>query len=271
MRNTLSKDELEILPRGFKRIGHIATISLPHELAGHAHDIAKKIIEISGARTVALQEGPISGRHRSPKLRVISGDPVTETIHTENGCRFKIDAAQLMFSPGNLHERKRLIELVAHGEVVVDLFAGVGQFSVPIAVHARPSKVYAIEMNQLAYGYLLENIRMNRVGHIVSPILGDCAEVAPKNMADRVIMGILHVTHRYIPLALDALMPSGGVIHYHESVPSRLRFDRPIKRILDAAAGRRVEITSKRLVKRYAPGVDHVAIDAKIGPDKKSI
>jgi tRNA wybutosine-synthesizing protein 2 len=98
----------------------------------------------------------------------------------------------------------------------------------------------------------------------VKPLLGDCGKVAPRGVADRVIMGILHVTHEYLPLAIQVLKPSGGVIHYHESVPSRLRFERPVERILAAAGGRKVEVLNKRLVKRYAPGVDHVVIDAKI-------
>jgi len=125
--------------------------------------------------------------------------------------------------------------------------------------------VYAIELNPVACGYLRENIRLNRVGHVVKPLLGDCSTVAPRGVADRVVLGILHVTHRYLPLAVEVLKPGGGIIHYHESVPSDLRFERPIKRIWGAVAGRGVEILGKRVVKRYAPGVDHVVIDARVG------
>lgn len=266
LRGVLSEDELKLLPRGFKRIGHIAMISLPHELSGRTQIIAQKIMDLSGAKTVALLEGGISGRYREPKVKVVAGDPNTETIHLENGCRFKLDVSKVMFSPGNVHERKRVVDLVGRGEVVADLFAGIGQFSIPIAVHAEPARVYSIEMNEVAHGYLSENVRMNKVGHIVKPMLGDCVEVAPRGKADRVMMGMLHVTHRYLPLAMEVLRPEGGIIHYHESVPSGLRFERPVKRILETAAGREVEITEKRVVKRYAPGVDHVVVDARICP-----
>jgi tRNA wybutosine-synthesizing protein 2 len=64
------------------------------------------------------------------------------------------------------------------------------------------------------------------------------------------------------------LKQGGGFIHYHESVPSKLRFERPVKRVLEAAAGREVEILNKRVVKRYAPGVDHVVVDVRIGPTR---
>jgi len=265
LRGILDEKELNLLPRGFKRLGHVAVAYLPPALAGKEKNIAEKIIELSGARTVAVLEGAIAGRFREPRLRIVAGDPNTETLHLENGCRFKLDAAKVMFSPGNVHERKRIVDMVAPRETITDLFAGIGQFSIPIAVHARPRRIHAIEINQIAHGYLSENVRINKVGNIINPILGDCTKVAPKGIADRVIMGIIHVTHLYLPLAMEALKAEGGVIHYHETSPSNLKFKRAIDRIVEAAAGRDVEIIGKRVVKRYSPGVDHVVVDAMIG------
>lgn len=259
----LTPGELDLLPSGFDRIGHVAILSLPPQLKHKSAEVGQALLQLKGIRTVALKGGVV-GRYRKPQLKIIAGEHVTETMHREHGCTFKLDVAQVMFSVGNLHERGRIAKLVRPGETIVDLFAGVGQFSIPIARHAKPYKVYAVELNPVAYSYLCENIRLNRVGSVVESLLGDCEKVAPRGVADRVIMGILHITHRYLPLAIQVLKSSGGVIHYHESVPSELRFERPIERILAAAAGRRVEILNKRLVKRYAPGVDHVVIDAKI-------
>jgi len=263
LRDLLTPGELDLLPSGFDRIGHVAILSLPPQLKHKSAEIGQVLLQLKGIRTVALKGGVV-GRYRKPQLKIIAGEHVTETMHREHGCTFKLDVAQVMFSVGNLYERGRIAKLARPGETIVDLFAGVGQFSIPIARHAKPYKVYAVELNPIAYSYLCENIRLNRVGGVVEPLLGDCEKVAPRGVADRVVMGILHVTHRYLPLAMQVLKPSGGVIHYHESVPSELRFERPIERILSAADGRRVEILNKRLVKRYAPGVDHVVIDAKI-------
>jgi tRNA wybutosine-synthesizing protein 2 len=263
LRDQLTPEEFELLPRGFDRIGHVAIVSLPPQLRHRSSEVGRALLRLKGIRTVALKGGVV-GRYRRPQLEIIAGERVTETVHREHGCTFKFDVSKVMFSVGNLYERGRIAKLVRPGETVVDLFAGVGQFSIPVAKHAEPYKVYAIELNPVAYRYLRENIRLNRVGHIIEPLLGDCEEVAPRGAADRVIMGILHVAHRYLPLAIRVLKSGGGIIHYHESVPSRLRFERPIERILAAAAGRKVEVLNKRLVKRYAPGVDHVVIDAKI-------
>jgi tRNA wybutosine-synthesizing protein 2 len=269
MRNSLTQEELELLPAGFDRIGHVILLNLPRELISKSEEIARALLRIKGVRTVALRTEAITGRERRPQVKVIAGAQMTETLHKENGCIFKLDVAEVMFSVGNIFERMRMPKLIQTGEIVVDMFAGVGQFSIPIAKHARPRKVCAIELNEVAYRYLCENVRLNYVGDIVEPRLGDCAKVAPLGVADRVIMGMLHVTHEYLPLAMRVLKPSGGVIHYHESVPSKLCFERPIKRISEAAGGREFEILGQRVVKRYAPGVDHVVIDVRVGPELK--
>ncbi|MEM2192063.1 MAG: class I SAM-dependent methyltransferase family protein, partial [Candidatus Hadarchaeales archaeon] len=224
------------------------------------------LLQRKGIETVAIRTGPVRGWQRAPEIKVIAGNPSTETIHRENGCLFKLDVARMIFSKGNIFERARIPRLVREGEVVVDMFAGVGQFSIPIAKHARPAKIYAVEKNRETFGYLLENIRMNKVGHLIHPIFGDCKEVAPRGVADRVIMGIIHVTHTYLPTAIDVLKPSGGIIHYHETVPYRMLFDRPVKRILNATEGREVKIIERRVVKKYSPNIAHVVIDAWIGP-----
>jgi tRNA wybutosine-synthesizing protein 2 len=263
LRDVLTPEELELLPKGFDRIGHVAIIGLPPQLKHRSGEVGRVLLQLKGVRTVALK-GAVAGRYRLPQLEIIAGERLTETVHREHACTFKLDVSRVMFSLGNLFERGRIAGLVKPGETVVDLFAGVGQFSIPVAKHSLARKVYSIEINPVAYSYLCENIRLNLVGGVVDTLLGDCEKVAPRGVADRVIMGILHVTNRYLPLAIQVLKPSGGVIHYHESAPHGVRFDRPVERIRTAADGRKVEILNKRLVKRYAPGVDHVVIDAKI-------
>lgn len=258
----LTREELGRLPSGFQRIGHVAILSLPPELWGRRREIGEALLGRNGIRTVAVRTGGVEGRERRPSLEVVAGDPCTVTLHREHGCWFKLDPLRVMFSPGNLYERGRLPRLVRPGEVVVDLFAGVGQFSLPIAKLARPSRVYAVELNPLAHAYLCENIRLNGVGEVVVPLLGDCEEVAPRGVADRVILGILHVTHRYLPLAGQVLRPSGGFLHYHESVPVSLWSSRPVRRVKEAFP--EVEILGVRRVKKYSPGVVHVVVDARV-------
>jgi tRNA wybutosine-synthesizing protein 2 len=206
--------------------------------------------------------GHINGPKREPDVKLLVGDN-TETVHRENHCFFKLDVAKIMWSKGNTTERQRIAKIVENGEIVVDMFAGIGYFSIPIAVHSKPKKIYALEINPVSYNYLKENISLNNVEDIIEPIYGDCRKTAPKGIADRVLMGYIGNTHNFLDAAMQIVKP-GGIIHYHESVPDILKFKRPPQRIIDAAKGREVEILNKRIIKKYSPGVYHVVIDALI-------
>ena len=224
-------------------------------------DNLQELLDLPEVKRI-VKLGRINGPKREPEVEILVGDN-TETIHRENHCFFKLDVARIMWSKGNTGERKRMANLVEDGETVVDMFAGIGYFSIPMAVHSNPVKIYSLEINPVSYGYLKENIVLNKVEDVIEPILGDCREFAPKNFADRVLMGYIGNTHEYLDKAVNIVKP-GGIIHYHESVPDNLKFERPPQRIIDAAKGRDVEILNKRIIKKYSPGVYHVVIDALI-------
>jgi len=82
--------------------------------------------------------GRISGLKREPDVEVIIGEG-TETVHRENKCGFKLDVSKIMWSKGNTTERKRMSLLPEDGEIIVDMFAGIGYFSIPMAVHSNKS------------------------------------------------------------------------------------------------------------------------------------
>ncbi len=257
----ISGYEKKLLPSGWQIVGDVIIITLHEELEIRKKDIADALLSMyPGCSTVLLDRG-ISGRMRKPQREIIAGDK-TETIHRENGCQFRLDAMQIMYSQGNLAERKRMSAL-GKGEVVVDMFAGIGYFSIPMAVHSRPARIFAIEINPVSAGYLRENIRLNRVENIIEPVEGDCALVAPQGIADRVIMGYLDA-YPYLEHGIRALKP-GGIMHYHEAVPEAVEH-RPVGRIVEVVGylGRKAEIIEVRRIKKYSPGVWHVVVDAKI-------
>lgn len=219
-------------------------------------------LKIPGVTRV-VKLGRIKGQKREPEVEVLIGEG-TETIHKENHCLFKLDVSKIMWSKGNTTERMRIAQMVGKDETMVDLFAGIGYFSVPVAVHSPVKKIYSVEINPLAYEYLCENIKLNKVEDIINPMLGDCRDIAPKGVADRVLMGYIGNTHEYLFLALETLKEEGGIIHYHESVPDKLKFIRPAQRIKDAARNYEVKILNQRIIKKYSPGVYHVVVDAWI-------
>ncbi|MCX9011936.1 MAG: class I SAM-dependent methyltransferase family protein [Candidatus Methanoperedens sp.] len=253
--------ERKLLPSGWNVLGDIIIVSLRGELENYKKEIGEAFLSLyPGCKTVLLDRG-ISGKMRQPAREIIAGEG-TETVHKENGCLFKLDAMRLMFSQGNLAEKRRMGKL-GKGETVVDMFAGIGYFSIPMAVHSKPRKIFAIEINPVAFGYLKENIELNGVEEIIEPVQGDCALVTPPGIADRVIMGYLDA-HEYLEHGIRALLP-GGILHYHEAVPEALE-RRPVERVIEAAGrlGRKAEVTGVRRIKKYSPGVWHVVVDARV-------
>jgi len=251
------------LPRKWEQLGHVLVLKIPKELEPRKEEVARAYAKVLEADAVLMDTGGISGQFREPVMELLLGEN-TDTVHVENQVRFSLDAARLMFSSGNVDERIRMSKLPKPGEVVVDMFAGIGYFSVPMAVHSKPARIISHEINPLAFEYLKRNIALNNVRDRIKPVLGNCLD-AEEGIADRVVMGYVGTTHEYLPKAMRILRGK-GVIHYHETCPNRLLPNRPQERVMEAAgeAGRDAEILKMTRVKSYAPGVEHVVVDAQI-------
>lgn len=203
----------------------------------------------------------IEGTKREPVFKILYGND-TQTINKENGCLFKLDLAKVMWSKGNNNERLRIAKLVEDDETVLDMFAGIGYFSIPIGVHSNAEKIISIEINPNSYNFLCENAKLNKLDNLI-PVLGDCMVETPKFKADRIVMGYVKTTHHYLNVAINSLN-KGGIIHYHETVPEKLIDIRPIERIKNESGNRDVELLNLTKIKKYSPGVWHVVVDARI-------
>lgn len=260
----ISAEERNLLPRGWSILGKVIAVKIDPAILHLKARIADALLEIYPRCGSVLLDRGVDGPFREPDREVIAGSSETETIHREDGVVFKLDPMKVMFSPGNMRERMRMGRL-GGGEVVVDMFAGIGYFTLPMAVHSRPKKIFAIEINPVAYGYLLENVRLNGVDGIVVPLHGDCAALTPEGVADRAVMGYVGTTDLYLDVGIAALR-EGGVLHYHQTVPERL-YPRKLEDDLAGAAGRAgrsAQIERAARVKKYSPGMLHAVIDARV-------
>ncbi|MFN3383469.1 MAG: class I SAM-dependent methyltransferase [Archaeoglobaceae archaeon] len=249
------KEKQKFLPRSYKVIGDLAIVKIDEKVADFKERIGGAILESNPRLKAVWRDVSRGGMIRKPKLELLAGEG-SETLHVENGCYFKLDITKVMFSLGNQYERHRVAK-ECEDEAVVDMFAGIGYFSIPIA--KRAEKVYSIEINYDAYRYLLENAKLNNVKLI--PILGDSMFVTPEGVADRIVMGHIFCQD-FLHTAIKALDRS-GIIHYHEAVPSKILW-RPTLRVEKACRemGKKCKILNFRRVKNYAPKVVHVVVDA---------
>jgi len=252
-----------LLPKKWEIVGDVLILKIPKGLEEEEKKIAEIYAGVLNTKTVVKDMG-ITGRYRRPRIKILYGSS-TETVHKENRIKFRLDVSKLMFSSGNIDERIRMAYVSNNNEVVVDMFAGIGYFSIPIAVYSKPKKNFAYDINPDAYHYLCENIRLNNVQNIVIPVFDDNRN-ANENIADRVVMGYLKNTKDFLPKAFKILKKSGGVIHYHENYPNKLLPEKPFENVKKIAEkhGKTVKLLGFRNVKSYSPGVSHVVLDVKV-------
>jgi tRNA (guanine37-N1)-methyltransferase len=262
---------LNSLPQSIDFVGDIAVLWFPRELEKYKKVIGKALLTVhKRLRTVLDRAGAVEGAYRVRAFEVIAGEKKTETIHKEHGCVYHVDLAKAYFSPRLSYEHNRVAQQVQEGEAVVDMFAGVGPFSILITKKCKYVQVYALDMNPDAVKLLEKNIAVNRVAERVTPILGDAKQIVQERLggiADRVIMNLPDEAIEFVDAACKALKPEGGIIHYyeftHESKPLEVAKVRLVEAVKQS--GREVDkILLVRPVRGIAPYAWQVVVDAGI-------
>ena len=221
LRDVLSKsfssEELACFWTSYDIIGDMAIIRMTGTSREYCRVVAETIMNVhKNVKTVLVQTSPVRGDFRLRKLEFVAGEDKTTTTHKEFGSSFSVDVGKCYFSPRLLFERMRIAKQVGNREVVVNMFAGVGCFSIIIAKHSRAKRIYSIDVNPAAFTFMRDNVRLNRVYGKVIPIFGDAEEIVAKKLcgvADRVLMPLPEKTLEYLPFALSALRKSRGLIH----------------------------------------------------------
>ncbi len=268
LKDKLNSEELQQLPTGFQQIGDKAILTLTPELVQYKNDIAQEVITLfKSVKGVYLKTGGISSEYRTPQMEFILGEDKPEIIHREHGISYKFDMTKIMFSKGNINERLRISKLIQPNEVIFDLFAGIGYFSLLMGHTRKPKKIFAFEWNPIAYHYLIENIKLNQINRereIIVPISGDSKIEALKiiEKADRIVMGILpapkeHIDTVFKIISKQAMVHYEGILKENEAADDLLNdFEQRNK-----FYNRNIKLVKTTFVKSYGPKVYHVTLD----------
>ena len=268
LENILSDEDTKDLVSAFDQIGDIIIVRIPDSLISKKKIIGKALLEqVKTAKTVFHQSSPVEGDFRTRNLELIEGDEKTETEYRENGCRFIVDVEKAFFSPRLSTERERISILVNDHDVIINMFGGVGMFSL-LAAKKKSCTVYNIDINPVASKLCEENIKLNKLKGKVISLNGDATKIIKEQLqvkADRVLMLLPERSDEFLDTAISSLNKN-GVIHYYSHIHAEKKQDAPklseehflnINKI-------QADILDSRVVRPVGPRFYQTVVDIKI-------
>ena len=264
----LSETEIEELYGAFDQIGDIIILRIPDSLVSKKETIGKVLLEkVKTAKSVFYQSSPVSGDFRTRELELLAGEDKTETKYKEHGCRFIVDVEKAFFSPRLSTERDRIANLIQDGETVINMFGGVGMFSI-IAAKKKKCTVYNIDINPNATRLCEKNINLNKLVGKVESITGDATKIIEEKLTgvgDRVLMLLPERSDEFLDSAIKAVKKN-GIIHYycHIHGDKKNQVSKLAKEHFLEVMKTKVEILGSKIVRPVGPRFYQAVVDAKL-------
>jgi len=264
----LSEKEAEEMFSAFDQVGNIIVIRIPDSLLSKKKIIGETLLEqVQTAKSVFYQSSDVKGDFRTRSLELLAGDNKTETEYKEYGCRFLVDVENAFFSPRLSTERERISNLVQDGEIVINMFGGVGMFSIMAAKNKKCS-VYNIDINPIASKLCEKNISLNKLAGNVISINGDAGQIVTEqleNKGDRILMLLPERSDEFLDAAISATT-NNGIIHYYSHMHADKKQDAPklSERHFIEVAKVKSEILSSKIVRAVGPRYYQTVVDVRI-------
>ena len=220
LEGVLTAEENDELISAFDQIGNIIIVRIPESLISKKKIIGEALLDqVKIAKSVFYQASAVEGDFRTRDLEILAGEDNTETEYKEFGCKFTVDVKNAFFSPRLSTERERIANLIQNGEIVTNMFAGIGMFSI-MAAKKKKCTVYSLDINPVASKLCETNIGLNKlVGEVIS-INGDATEIINNqliNKSDRTLMLLPERSDEFLESAINTTK-NGGIIHYYSHI-----------------------------------------------------
>lgn len=220
LEDVLTEKECEELFSAFDQVGNIIIVRIPDSLYSKKKIIGETLLEkVKTAKSVFYQSSSVEGEFRTRNLEILAGEDNTETEYKEFGCRFIVDVEKAFFSPRLSTERDRIAKLIQDGETVINMFGGVGMFSI-IAAKRKKCTVYNIDINPIATKLCEKNIKLNKLKGNVISINGNASKIIEsqlKDKGDRVLMLLPESSDEFLNSAILATK-NNGIIHFYSHI-----------------------------------------------------
>lgn len=268
MAGVLSEKEIVDLYGAFDQIGSIIIIRIPDSLVSKKKAIGEILLQkIKTAKSVFYQSSPVEGDFRTRNLELIAGEDNIETEYKEYGCRFKVNVQKAFFSPRLSTERNRIADLVMDGETIINMFGGIGMFSI-IAAKKKKCTVYNIDINPDAIELCNQNIMLNKLKGKVESIMGDATKIIEERLSgkgDRILMLLPERSDEFLDSAIKA-SKKNAIIHYycHTHADKKNSVANLAKEHFMEVIKVKSEILSSKIVRPVGPRFYQAVVDAKI-------
>jgi tRNA (guanine37-N1)-methyltransferase len=220
LEGVLTAAENNELISAFDQIGNIIIVRIPESLTSKKKIIGEALLDqVKIAKSVFYQASAVEGDFRTRDLEVLAGEDNTETEYKEFGCKFTVDVKNAFFSPRLSTERERIANLIQNGEIVTNMFAGIGMFSI-MAAKKKKCTVYSLDINPVASNLCETNIGLNKLAGEVISINGDATDIINNqliNKSDRTLMLLPERSDEFLESAINTTK-NGGIIHYYSHI-----------------------------------------------------
>ena len=264
------------IPQGYDLVGRAIILELPESLHDWKEEIGECYLQsFPAVQSIYTKKGTVQGIFRLRDLELIGGREVPSQVHVENNVKMHVDLLKVYFSPRLGTEHLRIANLVGGHEFVLDMFTGVGGFSLNIAKKQEATCI-ALDLNLHAIACLQKSIGINKLKGILLPINIDSRTIMNtnrwKNYFHRIILGLPSHAFDFLPSALS-LLRNNGVIHLHlflkhdSSFPSGINTNTVLSKInsITEQHGRNVKsCLNVQKVRTTAPHWYHVVFDILI-------
>lgn len=189
---------------GYSVIGHVLHLNLRDHLQPYKKLIGQVYLDkVKNVRCVVSKVNIIENTFRNFHMELLAGEHDTKVQVKQNGARFEFDFADVYWNPRLSTEHSRVIDLLRHGDVLYDVFAGVGPFAIPAA--RKGCTVIANDLNPHSYAWLNHNVTLNKVSDRVNTYNMDGREFIQKVVGEGLVQHLADNRHVHVCMNLPAL------------------------------------------------------------------
>lgn len=262
----------------FSRVGHIIHLNLREHLSPYKKLIGEVLLDKQPNCTTVINKcETIDNTFRNFQIEVLCGVPDFKVTVKENGSEFEFDFSTVYWNPRLSTEHERISKLLRRGDVLYDVFAGVGPFSIP----AGKSKctVLANDLNPESFKWLQSNIKRNKVTNYVSAFNKDgkdfiCNDIKADLIArwqDIQLKGYkIHITMNLPAMAVEFLSSFRGLLNESEETSHPIY---PIVHVYCFAKGENTSEIARSLVEdnlgcKLSDNLDGIYFVRNVAPNK---